>query len=164
MEYIYRPSTRKEFFEDALKAAIFYGYPILIENSKYDIADTFKAWGCGGYLLSRPRMSVNPYSKPSPAEMRKKGLPATGHIIEQLDSFTEEYINEFVGYNDETGDIGTCYFERLLEDWKRYNPHNREKYDPTVAASHALYAAKMDIKKKERDSDKKVKFLRKYSL
>ena len=145
VQYLHRPPTLVDFYEDALKAAIFYGYPILIENSKYEIARYFIEWGFGHYLLSRPRMSVNPLSKPSDAELRKKGIPATTEIIRQLDGFTEEYINRFVGY-DEEGNIGRVFFDELLEDWKRYNPHARTKFDATVASSHALYAARMGIK------------------
>jgi len=145
VQYLHRPPTLVDFYEDALKAAIFYGYPILIENSKYEIARYFIEWGFGHYLLSRPRMSVNPLSKPSDAELRKKGIPATTEIIRQLDGFTEEYINRYVGY-DEEGNIGRVFFDELLEDWKKYDPHKRTKFDATVASSHALYASKMDIR------------------
>ena len=38
LEYASRPPLAKIFYEDVLMAAVFYGYPILIENNKYGIA------------------------------------------------------------------------------------------------------------------------------
>lgn len=155
LQYIHRPPAIVDFYEDALKAAIYYGYPILIENSKYEIATHFINWGYGHYLLSRPRISLNPLSKPSPAEMAKKGIPATVEIIRQLDNYTDEYINKYVGYNED-GEIGDgVYFDELLEDWKQYNPQKRTSHDSSVAAAHALYASKIRIDGGYDDGEKK---------
>lgn len=165
LQYIHRPPSIVDFYEDALKAAIYYGYPILIENSKYEIATHFINWGYGHYLLSRPRISLNPLSKPSPAEMRKKGIPATVEIIRQLDNYTDEYINKYVGYNED-GDIGDgVYFDELLEGWKNYDPKHRQPSDAVVAASHALYAAKIDIRNNYADkSENRKPLLRTFKL
>lgn len=163
LQYIHRPPTLFHFYEDTLKAAIYYGYPILIENSKYEIATQFISWGYGEYLLSRPRISVNPLSKPSRVEMLKKGLPATTEIIRQLDGHMEAHINHYVGYNDD-GEIGNLFFDELLEDLKRYSPHKRTDRDAVVAACHALYASKIDIRGggETSDSDKKQPLIRRY--
>ncbi|MEL0119300.1 MAG: hypothetical protein VXB01_10200, partial [Opitutae bacterium] len=43
VEYASRPPLAKIFYEDVLMAAVFYGYPILIENNKYGIARYFES-------------------------------------------------------------------------------------------------------------------------
>ena len=40
-EYASRPPMAKIFYEDVLMAAVFYGYPLLIENNKYGIVRYF---------------------------------------------------------------------------------------------------------------------------
>lgn len=48
LEYASRPPLAKIFYEDVLMAAVFYGYPILIENNKYGIARHFESRGMTG--------------------------------------------------------------------------------------------------------------------
>ena len=55
VEYAARPPLAKIFYEDCLMAAVFYGYPILIENNKYGIARHFESRGYDGYLMDRPQ-------------------------------------------------------------------------------------------------------------
>ena len=45
--------------------------------------------------------------------------------------------------------MGKCYFNRLLDDWSRFEPDNRTKYDASVASSLALLGAQKHVTKKE---------------
>ena len=56
---------------------------------------------------------------------------------------------DYIGMNDESGEMGKCYFNRLLDDWSRFEPDNRTKYDATVASSLALLASQKHVRKKE---------------
>ena len=63
VEYASRPPLAKIFYEDVLMAAVFYGYPILIENNKYGIARYFESRGYDGYLMERPKHTMTGNSK-----------------------------------------------------------------------------------------------------
>ena len=54
LEYIARPQTAEIFFEDVLKACVFYGMPILIENNKPRLLYHFKNRGYRGFCMNRP--------------------------------------------------------------------------------------------------------------
>ena len=44
--------------------------------------------------------------------------------------------------------MGTCYFNRLLEDWAEFDISNRTKYDASISSSLALLASQKIIKQK----------------
>ena len=72
LEYASRPPLAKIFYEDVLMAAVFYGYPILIENNKYGIARYFEQRGYDGYLMDRPKHLV---AANSSMKSKTKGYP-----------------------------------------------------------------------------------------
>ena len=79
-----------------------------------------------------------------------KGIPGSGEaVINAQAEVTQAYIYDHVGYNHETGEVGKCYFNRLLEDWAEFDINNRTKYDATVASSLALLASQKHVRKKE---------------
>ena len=86
----------------------------------------------------------------SSRRQQTKGIPSTGVAV--LNAQTESiasYVYDYVGQNPETGEMGRCYFNRLLDDWSRFEPDNRTKYDATVASSLALLASQKHVLKKE---------------
>jgi hypothetical protein len=158
LEYVARPKTAEQFYEDCLMAAVFYGYPLLIENAKYSIANYFNRRGYGAYLINRPVSSFAIGTKISPAERQKKGIPASPELIQDQARLLEAYTEEHIGYNDD-GEIGNCFFNTLLDQMKNYDIKDRTKSDAVVAAGHALYAAKIDgFRKVEEDKIKKPIF------
>lgn len=162
LEYVSRPKTANEFYEDCLMAAVYYGYPLLIESAKYSIAHYFLRRGYGDYLLGRPYESFNVGQSITAAERKKKGLPVSQETIRQLDMLLEDYVEHHVGYNED-GEIGNLYFNETLTQLKEYDSGNRTKSDAVVSAGHALYAARMDIRKKVERAEKKPLF-RRYKL
>ena len=145
-EYIARPPKAEMFYEDVLKTCVFYGCPILIENNKIGIIKYFERRGYYNYLMDRPESTHTENSR----KQKTKGIPSTGVAV--LNAQTEavaSYVYDYVGMNMETQEMGKCYFNRLLDDWSRFEPSNRTKYDATVASSLALLAAQKYVIEKK---------------
>jgi len=160
LEYASRPPLAKIFYEDVLKAAVFYGYPILIENNKYGIARYFESRGYDGYLMDRPRHLMSTSAR---VNVKTKGIPSNSQDVIQAHAHAiEAYVHDYVGANHETGEIGKMYFNRTLEDWIGYKIDNRTKFDLTISAGLCLLAAQK-VKQKKKVSDfKESKFFRRY--
>ena len=163
VEYASRPPLAKIFYEDVLMAAVFYGYPILIENNKYGIARHFEARGYDGYLLDRPRHLLAANS--STVKSKTKGIPSNSQDVIQAHAHAiEAYIHSHVGCDYDTGEMGGMYFNQTLEDWIGYDINNRTRFDLTISSGLALLAGqKAKIKKKQADYSEK-QFLRRFKV
>tara|TARA_R100000278_G_scaffold96113_1_gene73459 strand:+ start:2409 stop:4487 length:2079 start_codon:yes stop_codon:yes gene_type:complete len=158
LEYINRPPKASIFYEDVLKACVFYGAEILIENNKVGIINYFRDNGFSKYLMERPEYT---YSKTSVNKKRTPGIPtASAEVINLMGDLLEAYIHDHVGYN-ENGDIGKCYFTELLKDWSIFEIDNRTKYDASIASSLALIAATKKYAKIKQQK-KFIPFVRSY--
>lgn len=159
-EYCDRPPMAKDFYDDVLRASIFYGYPLLIENNKYGIARYFETKGYSGYLMDRPKNTMPGGSKVQVS--RTKGVPSnSADLIDAHARAIESYIAQYVGeLND--GSIGDMPFNRTLEDWISFKVSKRTKYDLSISSGLALMALQASVKD-TRDTvlDPKV-FIRKY--
>ena len=160
-EYASRPPLAKIFYEDILMAAVFYGYPLLIENNKYGIVRHFEARGYEEYVMKRPEHLKSPNAA---ANVKTRGIPSNSQDVIQAHAHAiEAYVEEHVGINSETGEMGKMYFNRTLEDWIGYKIDNRTKFDLTISSGLALLAAqKFKEKKKESNFDDK-KFFRRFT-
>jgi len=160
LEYASRPPLAKIFYEDVLMAAVFYGYPILIENNKYGVARYFETRGYDGYLMARPQHLSSANAK---VNVKTKGIPSNSQDVIQAHAHAiEAYVHDHVGMDRDSGEYGKMYFNRTLEDWIGFKINDRTKFDLTISAGLALLAAqKSKIKKKEMKFDEK-KFFRRY--
>ncbi|MCW3977602.1 MAG: hypothetical protein NWE77_06685 [Candidatus Bathyarchaeota archaeon] len=162
LEYASRPPLAKIFYEDVLKAAFFYGYPILIENNKYGIARYFESRGYDGYLMDRPRHLMSTSSK---VNVKTKGIPSNSQDVIQAHAHAiEAYVHDHVGANYETGEMGKMYFNRTLEDWIGYKIDNRTKFDLTISSGLCLLAAQKVKQKKKQSDFREAKFFRRYKI
>jgi hypothetical protein len=162
LEYASRPPLAKIFYEDVLMAAVFYGYPILIENNKYGIARYFESRGYDGYLMDRPRHLMSSSSK---VNVKTKGIPSNSQDVIQAHAHAiEAYVHDHVGANYNTGEIGKMYFNRTLEDWVGYKIDNRTKFDLTISSGLCLLAAQKAKKKKITSNLNESKFFRRYNV
>ena len=162
LEYASRPPLAKIFYEDVLMAAVFYGYPILIENNKYGIARYFESRGYDGYLMERPKhlLAANAGIK-----TKTKGIPSNSQDVIQAHAHAiEAYIHDHVGINYDTGEMGRMYFDRTLEDWIGFKIDNRTKFDLSISSGLCLLAAQKVKKNREPANFIDKKFFRKYSL
>lgn len=162
VEYASRPPLAKIFYEDVLMCAVFYGYPLLIENNKYGIVRYFEQRGYDGYIMDRPQHLTSTSAK---VNVKTKGIPSnSADVIQAHAQAVEEYIHNYVGTNDNDGSMGNMYFSRTLEDWIGFKIDNRTKYDLTISSGLALLGAqKVKQEKKQVDFSEK-KFFRRYKL
>ena len=160
VEYASRPPLAKIFYEDCLMAAVFYGYPLLIENNKYGIARYFESRGYDGYLMSRPSHLRAANSK---VNVKTKGIPSNSQDVIQAHAHSiEAYIHDHVGMHRETGEYGKMYFNDTLEDWIGFKINDRTKFDLTISSGLALLGAQKAKPKKESASFDEKRFFRRY--
>jgi hypothetical protein len=157
-EYASRPPMAKIFYEDVLMAAVYYGYPLLIENNKYGIVRYFESRGYDGYVMERPE-HLKSYGG---AAVKTKGIPSNSQdVIQAHASAIEDYVHNHVGL-DESGNPGRMYFNRTLEDWIGFKIDKRTKFDLSISSGLALLAAqKVKPKKPPANFEDKV-FFRRY--
>jgi hypothetical protein len=161
LEYASRPPLASIFYEDVLMAAVFYGYPILIENNKYGIARYFESRGYDGYLMNRPEHLRVPGSS---SNVKTKGVPSNSQdVIQSHAQSIEAYIHDHVGLNSETGEAGNMYFNKTLEDWIGFKITDRTKFDLTISSGLALLAAQKAKPKKASNFQEK-RFFRRYEV
>jgi hypothetical protein len=124
-EYIYRPDTVFQFYEDMLRQSIFYGSQILVENIKVGLLNWFEEKGYKNYLMKRPEWTHTPGSK----SQKAPGIPTSGETVrDSLISMLESYVVDAVGLE------GKLYFNRLVKDLLVFDANDWQKYDATVAA------------------------------
>jgi hypothetical protein len=164
LEYVARPQTAEIFFEDVLMACHFYGMPILAENNKARLLYHFKNRGYRGFSMNRPDKNITKLSK---TEIEIGGIPNSSEDIRQAHaSCIESYIEEYVGFDSEgtyrdNDVIGSMYFNRTLEDWARFDPTNRTKYDASISSGLAIMANRKHMFTPERKESKiSIKFVR----
>ena len=160
-EYASRPPLARIFYEDILMAAVFYGYPLLIENNKYGIVRHFEARGYEEYVMKRPQHLKSPNAS---STSKTRGIPSNSQDVIQAHAHAiEAYVEEHVGINKDSGEYGKMYFDRTLEDWIGYKIDNRTKFDLTISSGLALLGAqKIKVEKKETSFNDK-QFFRRYT-
>jgi len=137
LEYIARPATAEMFFEDVLKAMIFYGMPLLCENNKPRLLYYLKRRGYRGFSMNRPDKVWN---KLSVTEKEVGGIPNSSEDIKQAHAAAiEMYINDHVGLKLD-GTYGDMYFNETLNDWSRFDINKRTKFDATISSGLAVMA------------------------
>ncbi len=162
VEYASRPDLASIFYEDVLMAAFYYGYPLLVENNKYGIVRYFESRGYDGYLMDRPQFLSTSSSK---VNVKTKGIPSNSQdVIQSHAQAIEAYIHDHVGENVETGEMGSMYFNRTLEDWIGYKITDRTKFDLTISAGLALLAAQKVKKEKPKATFNEKQFFRKHKV
>ena len=159
-EYASRPPLARIFYEDVLMAAVFYGYPLLIENNKYGIVRYFESRGYEEYVMKRPDHLKTPGS----VNVKTRGIPSNSQDVIQAHAHAiEAFIEEHVGINSETGEMGKMYLNRTLEDWIGYKIDNRTKFDLTISSGLALLAAQKVKTEKVQSNFNDKRFFRRYT-
>lgn len=144
-QYIHRPPKAEMFFEDMLMMCVFYSCPILVENNKIGLIQYMKRRGYEGFLMARPESTHTTYSR----KQKEVGIPATGSAVSNaiVDSI-QAYVYDYVGVNEETGEIGRVFFYELLKDWLEFDVNNRTKFDASMASGFTLLASQKHVKAK----------------
>jgi hypothetical protein len=144
LEYVARPKTAEIFFEDILKALVFYGMPVLAENNKPRFLYFLKQRGYRGFSMNRPDKVWN---KLSTTEKEIGGIPNTSEDIKQAHAAAiETYIEKHVGLLED-GTYGTMYLNRTLNDWSRFDINKRTKFDASISSGLAIMACNRHLYK-----------------
>jgi len=156
LEYVARPQTAEIFFEDVLKACVFYGMPILIENNKPRLLYHFKNRGYRGFCMNRPDKQ---YTKLSKTEKELGGIPNSSEDVKQAHaSAIESYIENHVGMQEDM-EMKDMVFTRTLEDWAKFDISNRTKYDASISSGLAIMATQKHLYTPEKKVSKiKINF------
>lgn len=144
LEYIARPPRAEIFFEDVLKAIVFYGMPVLVENNKPRLLYHLKKRGYRGFSMNRPD---KPWNKLSITEKEIGGIPNSGEQI-KLDhaDALEHYIDKHVGHLGD-GNYGNMYFNRTLNDWVKFDINKRTAFDASISSGLACMAVNRTLYK-----------------
>lgn len=142
LEYISRPKTAEIFYDDVIKALVFYGMPILAENNKPRLLYEMKRRGYRGYSMNRPDKVWN---KLSVTEKEIGGIPNTSEDIKQAHAAAiETFIQVHVGLKED-GSYGSVYFNRTLQDWAKFDITKRTKYDASISSGLAIMACNRNL-------------------
>ena len=118
-------------------ACVFYGMPLLAENNKPRLLYHFKRRGYRGFSMNRPDKVWN---KLSVAEKEIGGIPNSSEDIKQAHAAAiEMYIQDHVGMKHD-GTFGNVYFNKLLNDWAKFDINKRTKFDATISSGLAIMA------------------------
>ena len=142
LEYVARPKTAETFFEDMLKALVFYGMPVLAENNKPRFLYFLKQRGYRGFSMNRPDKVWN---RLSTTEKEIGGIPNSSEDIKQAHAAAiETYIETYVGQMGD-GKYGSMYMNRTLNDWSRFDINNRTKFDASISSGLAIMACNRNL-------------------
>jgi len=159
-EYLNRPPKVEVFYEDILMMCVFYGCQILVENNKVGLINYFRMRGYENYLMNRPETTHTKYSQ----NQTTPGIPTSGAVvINAIADSIQAYIYDNVGFNHSTGQVGNCYFDKLLKDWLEFEIDNRTKYDASMASGIALLAAQKFVRPEPKKREY-IPFIRKYNI
>ena len=118
LEYINRPKTVEELYDDYMMALMYYGCQGLVENNRIGLIQYFR------------RKNLSPLLVWIPGR-KEPGIPGHRKTIDAISNVTERHIVE---------DIDKLVFVRLMKDWLSFNPDDTKKYDAAMAAGYTLLA------------------------
>ncbi len=130
MMYLDRPQTAQIFYEDMIKACVYFGCQMLFENNKIGIMHYFNDRGYSDFLMWLPG-KANP------------GMAASTQSHQELAEETELYIEE---------EVEKVHHPELIKDWLEFNINDTQKFDAAMAAGYALIADKRLVSKQKSDT------------
>jgi hypothetical protein len=168
-EYLAKPPTQDIFNEDILKAAWFYGLPILAENNRRDFVRYIYLNQCRPFSMSRVDKPLN---KLVGDDKVLAGQPMQNQdILDSHQNAIKTYIQNYVGESTDSlyrpeGEMGVFIFSETIKDWMKFNPTKRTAHDLTISSGLAIMGCHKERyrqKPKKADSKKYVSLIRKYS-
>lgn len=171
-EYLDKPATQDVFNEDILKAAWFYGLPILAENNRRDFVRYTYLANCRQFNMNRVDKKREDLSGDDEV---LGGQPMTGKdILSSHENAIRTFIQRRVGIaNDEEslkyrpeGEMGDMPFEETIRDWMKFDPTNRTAFDATISSGLAIMGTQVENyqpTRKKTEPKKYVPLFRKYS-
>jgi len=171
-EYLDKPATQDVFNEDILKAAWFYGMPILAENNRRDFVRYTYLANCRGFNMNRVDKHITQLSGD---DLTLGGQPMTGQdILTSHENSIRTFIQRRVGVANDAestkfrteGEMGDMPFEETIRDWMKFDPSNRTAFDATISSGLAIMGTEREKyvpQRKKTEPKKYVPLLKKYS-
>jgi hypothetical protein len=159
LEYLARPPKVEIFYEDMIKAMVYYSMPAAIEQSNDDFLKYLKARGYRPFVLTRPGVA---FKDLNPTEQELGGIPAQGNKIGDAQFYAiEAFIDDYVGRASSNkirpiGEIGEVYFHDLVEQWLKVDPDKRTKFDAYISSSLAAIVTQPRIQTKKTTQSRPV--------
>jgi hypothetical protein len=150
MEYWHRLNDNLAVYEDMLMAAVFFGFGVLPESNIRACNDYFTARGYFNYLIMPPKMSEQKYIESKDKE-EDPGLKNTdGQTRHQMVDFMSNYVENYIGVNPTTGEMGWMPFDNTLQDLLDFDVNVWTPYDLSVSAMLAVIGGQAitEIRKK----------------
>jgi len=119
-DYMERPATPYEFYEDVLKTCWYFGIAVFPESSKPGLQTWFRAIGCYGLVMFEPQAMLSTGVRRNP----QQGGAASERSIALYVNELKQYVHDYVW---------NCQHPRILEQWARFIPAKRTKFDLAVA-------------------------------
>lgn len=140
VQYIHRPNDPRDFYEDMIKLARFYGCKVLVENQKTGLINHFRERGYEDFLMYRPSFT---FTKDGNSQ-DTTGIPSSTPMIQQYTERISAWVQNYGHLNP---------FKELNADLIRFNPARPREHDPTVAFGFTLIAAenKEDVRRSVMD-------------
>jgi hypothetical protein len=168
-EYIDKPPTQDIFNEDILKAAWFYGLPILAENNRRDFVRYIYLNQCRPFSMNR----VDKHTRELHGDDQMLGgQPMQAKdILDSHENAIRTFIQRYCGYGTEPeyrteGEMGVMPFNDTIADLMKFNPSSRTAHDATISLGLSIMSCQKEKylqKPKKSDPKKSVSLLRKYS-
>lgn len=119
-DYSHRPKSPWDFYEDVLKTCWYFGIAVFPENSKPGLNTWLIENGCYGLLMYEPKEMLSVGVRRN----AQQGSPASTRAIAMYVNELQQYIFDNVWNN---------HHPRILQQWAKFVPAQRTKYDLAVA-------------------------------
>lgn len=133
-KYCHRPDLPSVYYEEMLKAAVYFGCEILYENNKVGIMDYFSQRGYSNFMMWLP-------------DRQKEGIAASDTSKQFGAELTDSYIRQ---------DCDKVFFKDLITDWLEFKLEASTKYDLAMAAMWCLVAEASKVTRKDTTAVKEV--------
>lgn len=141
--YKERPKKRNDFYDDVIKACVFFGFYALIESNKPRLLEYMYDKGYTGYSMRRQDKK---WKDLKDYEKLWGGIPSSQPVIEDQASLLKDYIVDNIGVNVE--DECNVWFIELITEWIHFNLKKRKKFDLGVASGLAKMASQYQTRKR----------------
>lgn len=127
--YMWRPENPEKFYEDALKAAIYYGVRNFVERDKPGISFYFERYGFAAYLAWRPKSGID-------KGKNNENTPGMKQSAVSIQAWMDMYKQHVYNYYE------TYVHKDQIGDMRSFTGDNTGECDLVVASGMALYYAK----------------------
>lgn len=138
-DYKFRPKNPYDFYDDVVKTCWFYGVPVFPEMDKPGLHQWMVQNGYFGLVMFEPQSLVSMGAR----RKSRQGTKASDNIISAYVDRLKAYVHDYIWNN---------HHPRIIEQWSRFVPAKRTKYDLAVATGFTELADDDLMKQEETES------------